>query len=42
MNAGDLKPAWWGRLLNAAKEWFGKPVSVRYTSVPLWKPWRDF
>jgi hypothetical protein len=42
MKAGDLKPAWWRRLLNAIQEWFGKPTNVHYTSVPLWKPWRDF
>jgi len=33
-------------LLNRARKW--KPVAdspfyhVRYTSVPVWKPWRDF
>jgi len=41
------------RILEKAKEWFNKArkwnqradspyYRVRYTSVPVWKPWRDF
>jgi len=33
-------------LLNRAKKWIPPDDSpfyqVRYTSVPIWKPWRDY
>jgi hypothetical protein len=33
---------WWKRVLETVRELFSRPTNVRYTSVPLWKPWRDF
>jgi len=30
------------RLLAAIRRLFDKHPDVRYTSVPIWKPWRDF
>ena len=30
------------RILNKVRELFNRPTDVHYTSVPLWKPWRDF
>jgi len=29
-------------LLSRIRELLDKPTEVRYTSVPLWRPWRDF
>jgi hypothetical protein len=29
-------------LLNRVRECLDKPTDVHYTSVPLWRPWRDF
>jgi len=29
-------------LLCFLREFFSRPVDVHYTSVPIWKPWRDF
>lgn len=42
MNAGDLRLMWWKLVLETVRELFSRPTNVRYTSVPLWKPWRDF
>lgn len=30
------------RILNKIGEWLNTTTDVRYVSVPLWKPWRDF
>jgi len=30
------------RLLHRVRELFSKDVTVRYSSVPVWKPWRDY
>ena len=30
------------RLLGKVRELLDRPVDVHYTSVPVWKPWRDF
>jgi len=35
------------RWLDRARNWFGRALEVGdsgscYTSVPLWRPWRDF
>ena len=29
-------------LLNRIRELLHRPTDVHYTSVPLWRPWRDF
>jgi hypothetical protein len=29
-------------LLTRVGELLRRPTDVRYTSVPLWRPWRDF
>ena len=29
------------RILGKVRELFNKPTDVHYTSVPLWRPWRD-
>jgi hypothetical protein len=29
-------------LFHKFRELFSKTTDVRYLSVPLWKPWRDF
>jgi len=29
-------------LLKRVSELISRPTDVHYTSVPLWKPWRDF
>jgi len=29
-------------LLVKLRELTNRPTNVHYTSVPLWKPWRDF
>jgi hypothetical protein len=29
-------------ILDKVREFLGKPTDVHYTSVPFWKPWRDF
>ena len=34
--------AWLNRRLANLRELFNRPVDVHYTSVPVWKPWRDF
>ena len=41
MKAGGRKLTWWKRALDALRELCGRPSNVHYTSVPLWKPWRD-
>jgi hypothetical protein len=30
------------RLLTKSRELLNRPTDVHYTSVPLWRPWRDF
>jgi hypothetical protein len=30
------------RLLHKLREFLNKRTDVHYTSVPVWKPWRDF
>jgi hypothetical protein len=30
------------RLLTKVRELLNRPTDVRYTSAPLWRPWRDF
>jgi len=30
------------RMLFKLKEFFNRASDVHYTSVPVWKPWRDF
>ena len=33
------------RIINVVKNWFNKATDAkdaRYTSVPVWRPWRDF
>jgi hypothetical protein len=30
------------QFLDKIGEWLGKAMEVRYVSVPVWKPWRDF
>jgi hypothetical protein len=30
------------RILSKVRVFFNKASDVRYLSVPLWKPWRDF
>ena len=30
------------RLLAKLREFFERPTDVHYTSVPYWRPWRDF
>jgi len=30
------------KFLSRVREFLGKPTDVHYTSVPLWRPWRDF
>jgi hypothetical protein len=34
--------ATWNRLLPKLRESLDKLGEVRYTSVPIWRPWRDF
>ena len=29
-------------MLNKIKEVLSKMIDVRYVSVPVWRPWRDF
>jgi len=29
-------------LLNRVGEFLERPTDVHYTSVPVWRPWRDF
>jgi hypothetical protein len=29
-------------MLNKIKELLNRPSDVRYLSVPIWRPWRDF
>jgi hypothetical protein len=29
------------RMLGKVREWLNKASDVRYSSVPVWKPWRD-
>lgn len=29
-------------LLEKVHEMISRPTDVRYTSVPYWRPWRDF
>jgi len=29
-------------LFTKVRELFNKGTNVRYTSVPIWRPWRDF
>jgi hypothetical protein len=29
-------------MLNKVRELLGKAIEVRYVSVAVWKPWRDF
>lgn len=49
MSAGFLKLAMLKRLLNKIRELLSAATDdrymasdVRYTSVPVWRPWRDF
>jgi len=30
------------RIFTKVRELLNRPTEVHYTSVPLWKPWRDF
>jgi len=30
------------RFLSKVRELLNRPTDVHYTSVPLWRPWRDF
>jgi hypothetical protein len=30
------------QLLGKVRDLFDKTPDVRYTSVPVWRPWRDF
>jgi hypothetical protein len=30
------------RIFRKVKQMFDQPTDVHYTSVPLWRPWRDF
>jgi len=32
----------WKQILNKVRELFRRVEDVRYTSVPVWRPWRDF
>jgi hypothetical protein len=32
----------WARLREKLSELFSRRVTVHYTSVPIWRPWRDF
>jgi hypothetical protein len=41
MNVG-IPLAWLKRLLTKFKQLLDRPTDVHYTSVPLWKPWRNF
>jgi hypothetical protein len=42
MSAALLKLTLLKRILNKIRELFDRPTDVHYTSVPLWRPWRDF
>ena len=30
------------RFVTKVREFLNRPTDVRYTSAPLWRPWRDF
>jgi hypothetical protein len=30
------------RVLNKLRELLSKAIDLRYVSVPIWRPWRDF
>jgi hypothetical protein len=30
------------QFLDKIRKWLGKAMEVRYVSVAVWKPWRDF
>jgi len=42
MKVGILLLALLKRLLTKSRELLNRPTDVHYTSVPLWRPWRDF
>lgn len=42
MSAAFLKLTLLKRILNKIRELFDRPTDVHYTSVPFWRPWRDF
>jgi len=42
MSTAILKLSLLQRLLEKLHEFFDRPTTVHYTSVPLWRPWRDF
>jgi len=42
MNSGIFKLALLKRLLRKLEAWLYQPTDVHYTSVPSWRPWRDF
>jgi hypothetical protein len=42
MTADVLRLAVLKHMLNKVRELLSKARDVRYVSVPLWRPWRDF
>jgi hypothetical protein len=42
MIADVLRVTVWKRIFNRVREVLGEIIDVRYVSVPVWRPWRDF
>ena len=42
MTADVLKFAALKHMFNKTKDVLSKIIDVRYVSVPVWRPWRDF
>lgn len=42
MNVRIPLSAFFKRLFAKVSEFLDRPTDVHYTSVPLWRPWRDF
>jgi hypothetical protein len=40
--ADVLRLIMWKHIFNKIRELLSKAIDVRYVSVPVWKPWRDF